>query len=239
MPKPAETKAPRGEHRVRGDTGEERSGRLVLEREAHRRRRRPDAVEAELDELARRARRQRGEVEHRFGEPLQRPPSPSDDALPGPDRRDRVRRRSRRPIGAAGPRSPARWRGRAGSRDARARCRGRARGTPGRRAPSRCTVAPMSCRKPGSVTSSVRSPPPGRSAASSTTTFQPASASATAATSPFGPEPTTTASTSVAPSMRRRVTQRLDPPARSAPSARSQPRGRSREQWSHPGTPAA
>ena len=45
----------------------------------------------------------------------------------------------------------------------------------------------MSCWKPGSVSSSVRTAPPGASAASSTSTERPASASRIAAASPFGP----------------------------------------------------
>ena len=61
---------------------------------------------------------------------------------------------------------------------------------------SGCAVEQMSCRNPGSVTSSVRNPPPGWDAASRTSTRQPTCARATAANSPFGPDPTTTASTS-------------------------------------------
>ncbi len=48
--------------------------------------------------------------------------------------------------------------------------------------------------KPGSVSSALRVPPPTVSAASTTSTERPASASVTAADSPFGPAPTTTAS---------------------------------------------
>ena len=51
-----------------------------------------------------------------------------------------------------------------------------------------------SCRYPGSVSSAVRAPPPGVSAASNTATDRPACASAIAAESPFGPAPTTAAS---------------------------------------------
>lgn len=50
----------------------------------------------------------------------------------------------------------------------------------------------MSWWNPGSVSGSVRTAPPGRSAASSTITGLPASASRIAATSPFGPAPITT-----------------------------------------------
>ena len=46
-----------------------------------------------------------------------------------------------------------------------------------------------SCRKPGTVSSALRVPPPMVSAASRTTTERPASASVTAADSPFGPAP--------------------------------------------------
>ena len=51
-----------------------------------------------------------------------------------------------------------------------------------------------SCMKPGSVSSSERTPPPIVSAASRTSTERPARASSIAAASPFGPDPTTTAS---------------------------------------------
>ncbi len=50
-----------------------------------------------------------------------------------------------------------------------------------------------SCSTPGSVSSSVRVPPPGVEAASKTVTSHPARASVMAATNPFGPAPTTTA----------------------------------------------
>src|SRR4051812_13033271 len=52
----------------------------------------------------------------------------------------------------------------------------------------------MSCVKPGSVSGADRAPPPARSAASNTTTLQPACARTMAALSPFGPDPMTTAS---------------------------------------------
>ncbi len=51
-----------------------------------------------------------------------------------------------------------------------------------------------SWRKPGSVSGSVVSPPPISAARSRTSTRTPASARLSAAASPFGPEPTTTAS---------------------------------------------
>src|SRR6266508_1646534 len=55
------------------------------------------------------------------------------------------------------------------------------------------TAAQMSWRKPGSVSSAVRQPPPIESAASCPVTSRPASASLIAPASPFGPDPTTTA----------------------------------------------
>jgi hypothetical protein len=55
-------------------------------------------------------------------------------------------------------------------------------------------VEQMSWRKPGSVNSSVRAPPPIVSLASTTHTDSPARASSMAALKPFGPEPTMTAS---------------------------------------------
>src|SRR5665213_1051673 len=56
------------------------------------------------------------------------------------------------------------------------------------------TDAPTSWRKPGRVSSAVRHAPPTSSAASTTCTARPRSASTMAAASPLGPEPTTTAS---------------------------------------------
>jgi hypothetical protein len=59
---------------------------------------------------------------------------------------------------------------------------------------SGCAAEQTSCRKPGSVSSSVRHPPPIVGAPSITCTRSPAAASVTAAASPFGPLPTMTAS---------------------------------------------
>ena len=61
---------------------------------------------------------------------------------------------------------------------------------------SGCAAEHTSCRKPGSVSSSVRQPPPGLAAPSITCTRSPAAASVTAAARPFGPLPTTMASAS-------------------------------------------
>ena len=68
--------------------------------------------------------------------------------------------------------------------------------------------------KPGSVSSAERDPPPGSSAASRTVTRRPARASVIAAASPFGPEPTTTASTAS------RASARPAPPVTAACLAR-------------------
>ena len=62
--------------------------------------------------------------------------------------------------------------------------------------PSGWIAEQTSWRNPGSVSASVRAPPPIVDAASSTRTERPACAMAIAAASPFGPEPTTIASTS-------------------------------------------
>src|SRR6476646_8435480 len=51
-----------------------------------------------------------------------------------------------------------------------------------------------SCTKPGSVSSAEATPPPAVGCASNTMTLRPVRAMAIAAASPFGPEPTTTAS---------------------------------------------
>ena len=66
----------------------------------------------------------------------------------------------------------------------------------GEATPSGWIAEQTSWTKPGSVSSAERAPPPTVSAASMTRTESPACASAIAAASPFGPEPTTTASTS-------------------------------------------
>ena len=60
--------------------------------------------------------------------------------------------------------------------------------------PSGWKAEQTSWRNPGRVNSSVRVPPPMVSLASSTTTRNPCSATATAAAKPLGPDPTTTAS---------------------------------------------
>ena len=65
--------------------------------------------------------------------------------------------------------------------------------------PSGWIAEQTSWTKPGSVSSAERVPPPTVSAASSTRTESPARASTIAAASPFGPEPTTIASTSGMP----------------------------------------
>lgn len=70
---------------------------------------------------------------------------------------------------------------------------GRARNA-GELMPSGCAAEHGSWRKPGRVSSSVRAPPPTVPRASKTATEKPRRASSTAAVSPFGPAPTTTAS---------------------------------------------
>ena len=105
---------------------------------------------------------------------------------------------SRRASGMQPPRRSPRWAGRTapvvgrGRREARRRPAGGRRGTP---APSGWTAEHTSWRKPGTVRSSVRHPPPARSAPSTTVTDSPAAASVTAADNPLGPDPTTTTST--------------------------------------------
>ncbi len=83
--------------------------------------------------------------------------------------------------------------------------------------PSGCTAEQTSWRKPGSVSSEVRAPPPGSSAASTTRTLRPASARVMAAASPLGPAPTMTASCSA---IRQRATAGA-PTARTAAAASS------------------
>src|SRR5580658_10335571 len=61
---------------------------------------------------------------------------------------------------------------------------------------SGCDAEQTSCQKPGSVSSSVRQPPPIVGAPSITCTRNPAAAIVTAAARPFGPLPTITASSS-------------------------------------------
>ncbi len=60
-------------------------------------------------------------------------------------------------------------------------------------AASGCTADPKSCTNPGSVSGKLRHAPPGSACASRTSTGRPARAIATAAASPFGPDPTTPA----------------------------------------------
>jgi hypothetical protein len=64
----------------------------------------------------------------------------------------------------------------------------------GEAAASGWTAEQTSCKKPGSVSSAERAPPPIVAFASQTKTEQPARASVIAAARPFGPEPTMTAS---------------------------------------------
>ena len=73
------------------------------------------------------------------------------------------------------------------------RSRGR-RSSTGDAAAAGYTAEYVSWRNPGSVSSSLATAPPGRSAASSTSTRQPACAIRIAADSPLGPDPTTSAS---------------------------------------------
>ena len=129
-----------------------------------------------------------------------------------PSGRGRARPAVRYAPASRGPKRHGGLADRAGS--ARRRCRpgrggpGAVRGaaTPGRAGPaawrrrraSRCragaTAEQGSWRKPGRVSSSVRAPPPTVSMASNTATEKPRRASSTAAVSPLGPAPTTTAS---------------------------------------------
>ena len=64
----------------------------------------------------------------------------------------------------------------------------------GEATPSGWIAEQTSWTNPGSVSSAERAPPPTVSAASRTRTVSPACANTIAAASPFGPEPTTTAS---------------------------------------------
>ena len=57
-----------------------------------------------------------------------------------------------------------------------------------------CTAEHTSCRNPGSVSPAERTPPPIDDSASYSRTDRPARAATTAATSPFGPLPTTVTS---------------------------------------------
>ena len=109
----------------------------------------------------------------------------------------RGRARCRRASAAAAP--PARRR--AGARPTRADwiqrspCASRSRlRKNGERIPIGWQPEQTSWRKPGSVSAAVRVPPPISSRPSRTRTDAPLRASSTAAASPFGPEPTTTAS---------------------------------------------
>ena len=108
----------------------------------------------------------------------------------GVARRGRGPPPSRRPSGAARRRCRRRAGARAGSRDGRTRARARSSGRlrrNGEASASGWIAEQTSWRKPGSVSSAVRVPPPIVAAASSTSTERPAWASAIAAARPFGP----------------------------------------------------
>ena len=119
-------------------------------------------------------------------------------------RRRRARPRSRRPSRAAPPpyrrRAGARRRSPASARPGRAR-RAAASERKGEPTPKGWIAEQTSCSSPGTVSSSVRVPPPIVSRASSTVTESPRWASVTAAASPLGPEPTTTASSVMPPTL--------------------------------------
>src|SRR3954452_20028590 len=74
------------------------------------------------------------------------------------------------------------------------------------------TAENVSCWNPGKVSGSVRTAPPGVSAASSTVTGRPARASRMAAASPFGPAPITTAAgPSMSGDSQRELVQQREP----------------------------
>ena len=107
------------------------------------------------------------------------------------------RRRSRRASGPSRPRVPSSSgcaRSISGWRQTRPCSASGSEERNGDETPNGCTAEQTSCSRPGTVSSAVRVPPPIVSSPSSTVTERPACASATAAASPLGPEPTTTAS---------------------------------------------
>ncbi len=95
--------------------------------------------------------------------------------------------------GAGSPREDGRRRAAASAAAHRGR-RGRCQRKAGEARSSGWTAEQTSWRNPGSVSSAVRHPPPGSSAASYTSTARPARARTSAATNPLGPAPTTMAS---------------------------------------------
>ena len=185
------------QHGVGGRAGDERPALLGLE---------PPGQVLGRGEPAQReaARRQRMATARRAWSPERRAGScpglrtkGSEEAAVGPPvgpqrtgrrrrrRAPRPRRASRRGDGrrrSAGVSSRTPWADRSMSRKA------------GEASSSGCTAEQTSWRNPGSVSSAVRQPPPGSSAASYTSTARPARARTSAATSPFGPAPTTMAS---------------------------------------------
>ena len=101
-------------------------------------------------------------------------------------------------------RRPAAGRTRSRARSNRCARAVRRRGRTGELSAAGWTAEHTSWRKPGRVSSAVRTPPPTVSAASRTRTSYPARARATAAASPLGPLPTTVACLAMAPSSHRR-----------------------------------
>ena len=187
------------ERRVRSETAEERPGRVLTEHAAGEPGARPQPDGTERTRRQRRPRRDGQRLQHPVGHRRPAPPQRADGPRPGGPVAAELCGGGPRRSGAAAPSAQARADAPGVPQDAPAagpHARDRAHGTPATRVRA---GAPSSRRRdgsPGNVSSSVRVPPPYWSAASRTRTRHPASASVTAATSPFGPEPTTTASTS-------------------------------------------
>ena len=185
------------EHRVRGVAGEERAGALAVEARARKPGRRAQRRAARTAPSSIGCRGGRGpasvSVDELVGAADERP----EQALARP------RRRSPRPAAVSAserssttavPSSSGCASGAGGwihSTPCSASGTERMNGEASRAGGSREQV---SWRNPGSVSSSVRSPPPIVSRPSSTSTERPARASTIAAARPFGPEPTTIAS---------------------------------------------
>ena len=190
-----------GQERVGGGAGEE-PARLVGGEGSRRDRGREGAPQAEAGHRERVARHAQQRGEHGRGEarPSARRPSPRGVATQAPS--------TPRPSAVASTdwwSTPARPSS-SGWTSATSGCTRsrpwRARSAPwknGDTAASGWTAEHTSCTKPGSVSAALRVPPPIVSAPSSTSTERPAAAHVMAAASPFGPEPTTTTSTTPSP----------------------------------------
>jgi hypothetical protein len=181
------------EQRVRREAGEERAGTLGRERDFAER-----AGVAKRGHAERASRRPPGRATQRRREGPEdellglAPPSTIGASSAG-RRRCRRRGRRRRDRARARPRCRRRADGRRAAGGSTHGTSSAAQRKKGESRPIGWIAEHRSCRKPGSVSSAVRTPPPIASAASKTSTREPCPLQRERAREPFGPEPTTIA----------------------------------------------